>query len=305
MPGTPLILGISGQAVAVLGLIALLVPYIIYFRDAKGLRKYPAAGPLGVAAITPLWLMYYSYFGIRWKAVEQAHKKHGTIVRISPNHLSFSEPTSYKEIYGHGSNIIKDVFYSHQAGDTPNMADTTDRADHARKRKYLASIFSTKNVATFEPRVREVTAKLISALGMKAQGRKVAETDRFHLRSDGSFDVRPWLNMYTYDVISSLMWSESFGFLDRGDDCCLAQSPNGREKQVHAMETFQWGVWYSVFCAHLPLWAFTALRCLTRSYKGTVAAEDFGNVCYSRHAPFRRHCADGLRTRMFLALKPS
>ncbi|EXL60719.1 hypothetical protein FOCG_00012 [Fusarium oxysporum f. sp. radicis-lycopersici 26381] len=264
-------------ALVVLGL-ALSIPFIIYFRDVKGLRKYPAAGPFGIAAITPLWLMYYNYYGIRWTAVERAHKKHGTIVRISPNHLSFSEPTSYKDIYGHKSSIIKDVFYSHMAGDTPNMADTTDRADHGRKRKYLAAIFSAKNVATFEPRIQEVTTKLIKALNKKARGEKVAETDTFPARSDGSFDVRPWLNMYTYDVISALMWSESFGFLDKGNDSCFAQSVDGEKKEVQAMDSFQWGVWYSVFCAHLPLWAYTALRYMTSSYKGTIAADDFGNI---------------------------
>ncbi|KAI8241090.1 hypothetical protein K4K55_012908 [Colletotrichum sp. SAR 10_96] len=189
--------------------------------------------------------MYHNFYGIRWKAVEKAHKQHGTVVRISPNHLSFSDPISYKDIYGHQSSIIKDVFYSNMAGDTPNMADTTDRADHVRKRKYLAAIFSAKNISTFEPRIQEVTHKLVRCITTKSQGLKVAETDRFPALANGSFDVRPWLNMYTYDVISYLMWSNSFGFLDKGDDSCIAESVKGAKKEVHVMQTFQWGVWYS------------------------------------------------------------
>lgn len=259
-------------------------PIVIYFRDAKGLRQYPAAGPFGIAAFTPLWLMYYNWFGTRWKAVQHAHQTLGTAVRISPNHISFTDPSAYKDIYGHKSNIIKDEFYSHMAGDTPNMADTTDRADHARKRKYLAAIFSAKNVSTFEPRIQQVTRTLVDCIAKKARGEKVAESDRFGIREDGSFDVRPWLNMFTYDVISSLMWSDSYGFLEKGDDVCLAESAAGETKEVHAMETFQRGVWFSVFCAHLPLWAYTALRRLTYKYKATQAAEDFGNVCYLHYS---------------------
>lgn len=258
--------------------IALLFPVAVYFKDAKGLRKYPAAGPCGMAAFTPLWLLYYSWYGERWKAVQNAHEKLGTVVRISPNHLSFTDPVAYKDIYGHKANIDKDIFYSNMAGDTPNMADTTDRADHARKRKYFAAIFSAKNVGALEPRVKACVQKLLSCLRCKAEGEKVAETDRFTTRKDGSFDVRPWLNMFTYDAISSMMWSDSFGFLDTGDDRCIAETSSGETKEVHAMQTFQTGVWFSVFCAHLPPFAYKALRFLTSKSILTQSAEDFGNV---------------------------
>ncbi|THC94257.1 hypothetical protein EYZ11_006266 [Aspergillus tanneri] len=266
--------------------IALLSPIAIYFRDAKGVRKYPAAGPCGIAAFTPLWLMYYNWYGTRWKAVQNAHEKLGTVVRISPNHLSFTDPAAYKDIYGQKANIVKDIFYSNMAGNTPNMADATDRADHARKRKYFAAIFSAKNVGTLEPRVKTCVQKILNCLGHKAKGEKVAVTDRFDTRKDGSFDVRPWFNMFTYDAISSMMWSESFGFLDKGDDLCIAELPSGETKEVHAMETFQTGVWFSVFCAHLPLFAYNIFRLLTSMSKLTRSAEDFGNI--ARHKTNKR-----------------
>lgn len=104
------------------------------------------------------------------------------------------------------------------AGDTPSMAHTTDRADHVRMRKYLAAIFSVNNVSTFEPHIQQVTCTLVECIAKKARGEKVAESDRLGIREDGSFDVRPWLNIFTYDGISSLMWSDSYGFLEKGDD---------------------------------------------------------------------------------------
>ncbi|OJJ02061.1 hypothetical protein ASPVEDRAFT_887673 [Aspergillus versicolor CBS 583.65] len=266
-------------------LLALLTPAFIYLRDRKDLRRYPAAGPLGIAAFTPLWVMYYSWYGVRWTAIEKAHARLGPVVRISPNHLSFTDPDAYKDIYGHRSSIIKDEFYSHMAGDTPNMADSTDRADHARKRKYFASIFSAKNVGMLEPRVAECVRKLLRCLELKTRGQKVAETDRFPVRADGSFDVRPWFNMFTYDAISSMMWSDSFGFLDQGDDVCIAESATGEKKKVRAMESFQTGVWFTVFGAHLPLFAYKALRFVTKN-SNLALMGDFPQM--ARHRVNRR-----------------
>ncbi|KAE8358132.1 cytochrome P450 [Aspergillus caelatus] len=257
---------------------ALFIPVLNYFRDPKGLRQYPAAGPFGLAALTPLWVTYYSFLGIRWTKIEEAHARLGSVVRISPNHLSFSDPHAYKEIYGHRAKIVKDVFYSNMAGDTPNMADTVDPADHARKRKYFANIFSAKNVGMLEPRVQECTQKLLDCLKVKSKGLKVAGTDRFEVGPDGSFDVRPWLNMFTYDAISSMMWSSSFGFLDRGDDMCVAEAPDGKTRIVRAMETFQRSVWFAVFSAHLPRFAYNAIHLLASSTKWGKAGADFSNI---------------------------
>lgn len=264
-----------GLAAAALGLLILAITHL---RDAKGLRKYPTAGPCGIAAITPLWITYYSWRGIRWTEIEKAHQRLGTVVRISPNHLSFTDPAAYKDIYGHKSNIVKDHFYSNMAGDTPSMADAVDRGVHGKKRKYFASIFSAKNVGMLEPRVKSCVEKLLRCLKLKAQGQKVADTDRFETREDGSFDARPWFNMFTYDAISSIMWSNSFGFLDKGDDTCIAESSDGEKKEVHAMESFQTSVWFSVFSAHLPLFMYNAIQSLASKSKIGRACANFGNA---------------------------
>ncbi|OQE19898.1 hypothetical protein PENSTE_c014G00642 [Penicillium steckii] len=247
-------------------------------KSSQGLPLGSQASTSGLAALTPLWVTYYNFFGIRWKKIKEAHASLGSVVRISPNHLSFSDPRAYKDIYGHGAKIVKDDFYSHMAGDTPNMADTVDPADHARKRKYFSAVFSAKNVGMLEPRVQICVQKLIQCLKLKSQGQKVADTDRFEVRRDVSFDVRPWLNMFTFDAISSMMWSDSFGFLDCGDDTCISQSDDGNKKTVNAMETFGHGVWFAVFSAHLPLWAYKAINYLASGLKRGQASGDFGNM---------------------------
>lgn len=50
--------------------------------------------------------------------------------------------------------------------------------------------------------------------------------------------MRPWLNIFSYDAITSMFWSSPYGFLDKGNDKCPAMVAPGKVKQVHAMDSF-------------------------------------------------------------------
>ena len=80
-----------------------LLPYVRNW----SLRKIPAAGAGGVAAVTNLWLMYQCRHGRRYKAVDEAHKRLGKVVRIQPNHVSIADPDAIQIIYGHGNGFLK------------------------------------------------------------------------------------------------------------------------------------------------------------------------------------------------------
>ena len=77
-----------------------LLPYI---RNAT-LRKVPAPFP---AAFTNLWLMSQCRRGKRYRAVDEAHKKYGKVVRLQPNHVSVADPDAIPIIYGHGNGFLK------------------------------------------------------------------------------------------------------------------------------------------------------------------------------------------------------
>ncbi|CAL8584006.1 hypothetical protein XPA_009616 [Xanthoria parietina] len=197
-----------------------------YFHDRRQLRRFPS---FSVSGITPLWLMYHSWRGKRFAAVDKAHEALGPVVRIAPNHVSFSDPSAYKDIYGHGSPILKDDFYAHIAAGNPSMAQTTSKADHARKRKNLAHIFSAKEITAMEPRVMGIVQKLCRDIKIKSEGRMIAPTD-FHQVKDGSFDLRPWLNMFSYDAITAMFWSNTYAFLDKGNDICPSYDSSGADQ---------------------------------------------------------------------------
>lgn len=221
--------------------------------------------------------MYQSWTGQRYRAIDAAHQKLGPAVRISPNHVSFTDPKAYKDIYGHGSPILKDPFYANIAAGNPSMAQTTNRAEHTRKRKALAHVFSAREITAMEPRVLQIVQKLCRDLQLKSEGKRVADTDNY-ATVDGVFDLRPWLNMFSYDAITAMFWSNSYGLLDKGNDMCPTMTPSGEVKQVHAMDTFHSGAGLNVMLAQLPeAWDKLAKIMLTYAH-GRQAASNFGGM---------------------------
>lgn len=68
-------------------------PVAEYFRDPKGLRKYPSLNFL--CGITDLAFLYEAHKGFRSHALLEAHQK-SPVVRIGPNSLSYSDLSAIK-----------------------------------------------------------------------------------------------------------------------------------------------------------------------------------------------------------------
>lgn len=71
----------------------LFLPIYQYFRDEKGLRKYPSVNWL--AGITNIGFMYEAFKGRRSKTLAELHKEH-PVIRIGPNSLSFKSVQAIK-----------------------------------------------------------------------------------------------------------------------------------------------------------------------------------------------------------------
>jgi benzoate 4-monooxygenase len=197
-------------ALAALGLI--LCPAVRYFWDSNGLRKYPSPS---VAGFTSLWRVWHN---IRWQhyaAVDDAHRRLGSHIRIAPNHISILDPRAPGQIYGHGANMLKDVWYDAAAGPHRNLADARDKAEHQGKRKMFAHTFAAKTVVTFEPLLHENLSRLMDLLDRhEAAGIKV--------------NMRRILNYFLIDLFGQLLYGHKLGCLDRGDDLLVAESRDGR-----------------------------------------------------------------------------
>ncbi|KAJ3459983.1 hypothetical protein FSOLCH5_007747 [Fusarium solani] len=294
-----ILVGLKSLAFALVS--SFIYPLACYFVDRKKLRRFPSPS---VAAFTWLWLVYQSSTGQRFKTIDAVHKKLGKVVRIAPNHVSFSDPRAYKDIYGHGSPILKDDFYLHVADAIPSISQTTSRAEHTRKRKALSHAFSAREIAAMEPRVVVMIQKLCRNLHLKSEGRQVSDTDA-HPTVDGVFDVRPWLNMFSYDAITAMFWSNPYGFLDKGNDLCPSMSSSGKVKQVHAMDSFHSGSRFNVMFGPIPLvWNKLAKRLLAYTHN-RQAGISFGGM--ARYQVAKRLVEPPLEPDLFshLPLTPS
>lgn len=262
-------------ALVVLPVATFLYSVLYYLADVHRLRGFPS--PSLAAALSPLWMMWHNARGKKYEALDMAHQQLGPVLRVGPKTLSFSAPEAYKDIYGHGSPILKDIFYDNLANGNPSMGDATDRQLHSIKRKNLSNIFSAKNILSMEPKVTSSVKELLSAIRIKLGGGTLSNDDK-HVVLEGVFDVQPWLNMFSYDVISKMLWSSSYGFLKCGSDDCNSMARNGRVMKVPAIRCFQAGVQFNALCAHLPPPLYQISRFITKPIYQTAAADHFSGM---------------------------
>lgn len=244
-------------AISTLLIFYLLVkPLYTYFRDAKGLRRFPSASPL--AGISNLWLAYVQSRTSRSKHVHAAHQKHGKIVRIQPNHLSFTEPKAITDIYSFQSGMMKDEFYETFSGEDfsgvneHSITNTRDRLVHARKRKFIAAAFAQKYIVGADPIVHRVLGKLVTTMdGFCKHDNPATYPDA---PKPGFINLYKWINLFTYDAIGEIAFGQSFNFLDQGDDLATAETGDGKQYQCHVIPTFQNSSYYDVLVASWAPW---------------------------------------------------
>ncbi|KAG9963016.1 benzoate 4-monooxygenase cytochrome P450, partial [Aureobasidium melanogenum] len=134
------------------------------------------------------------------------HEKYGSVVRTSPNELSFSTSQSWKDIYGSrpGHQVFrKSPFYEGASfdGKTLSIISETDPANHKNMRAQLSNAFSDKSLRDQERLITEPIDLFIDQIG------KMGDCPQ-------GIDIVMWFNLMTFDIIGSLAFGESFGGLE-------------------------------------------------------------------------------------------
>lgn len=93
-------------------------------------------------------------------------------------------------------------------------------------------------------------AELCRDIKAKSEGNMLAQTGAYAVK-DGIFDLRQWLKIFSYDAITAMLWSKTYGPQDRGNDVCPSQTSSGMT-QVHAMDAFRSAAGFNALLAHLP-----------------------------------------------------
>lgn len=254
-----------------LGALLLVVkPLYDYFQDKNGLRRFPSAHPL--AGITNLWYMYVTYTHKRYLEVHQQHQQH-SIIRVGPNHLSFSDPDAIKEIHGHGTFNQKSDWYAVQAGSHRHLSDVQDRDEHSRKRKMMATAYSQKAVVGYEPFVMEKIEQLIKAFDNACS---LPLKDGESPNDADLIDYRFWTNLLTFEIIAKIGASQDLGFLENGTDAIAVKSSDGKQYNTHVITALHEGIKISVTMAWASAW-FNINRYLTRMHPGWHHGQAFGD----------------------------
>lgn len=211
-------------------------PVFHYFRDPKGLRRYPNMTPLSGMSAVPFMLM--ASRGFRSKELSELHQKH-PVIRTGPNTLSYGDVRAIKDIYGHGTKCIKDPSYVVTAGSHYHLADVIDRGEHSQKRKVLSSAYALKNLETWEFKVSDKIERIVKhfdSVCTEPASSAVARGTVAPDAKDITLDFRKWTNFFTLDAIADIGLSEKLGFLDTGDDLCIAERKDGSTYPVHLRE---------------------------------------------------------------------
>lgn len=222
-----------------------------YFKDANGLRRFD--GPL-LARLTNWWVAYVTCRNARSSYVLDAHRRYGPVVRIQPDHLSFSEPRAIVDIYSFQSKMLKSEFYEsfsgpdHAGKNERSIINTRDRDAHTHKRKLLASAFAHKNIVQMEPVLRDVMIRLTGALDGFCERPPVCEG----APEPGLMNLYKWVNLFTYDAIGELGFGRSFGFIESGDDVAVCEETDGKQYKAHIIDAFQTSSLYDTLMASWP-----------------------------------------------------
>lgn len=80
-------------------------------RFNRGLNKYP--GPF-IASLTDWWRLWDVYKRRPERTHIELHRKHGDVVRLGPNTLSFADPKALKTIYGLNKGFTKVFILNHE-----------------------------------------------------------------------------------------------------------------------------------------------------------------------------------------------
>jgi len=180
--------------------------YNLYFHP---LAKYP--GPfLNRASPLPFGVRHAR--GTAAFACQRWHEQYGPVLRVGPNHLSFTDVRAWKDIYGHRVGVAADraefpktdVFSNTIDAIPPSIVGET-RTRHAAQRRALSHGFSDSSMRAQEPTIRRFVDLLLQRLHERCGGGTVP------------LNAEAWYNYTTFDVVGTLVFGEAFGCLDSSE----------------------------------------------------------------------------------------
>jgi cytochrome P450 len=128
----------------------------------------------------------------------------GTVVRIAPNHLSFSDHSAQKAIYGFGTEKIPSMgkdprFFTPEVDHSMNIINECDKKKHSRMRRMLSLAFSMSNLMKNEDILIRRTNEFLDIIGDYKSGRGRRGIDIVHK-----------FNCVTFNIMGEMSFGDSW-----------------------------------------------------------------------------------------------
>lgn len=181
------------------------------------LSKFP--GPVLQRASTLPWGIRHT-LGIQAFRTQRAHEQYGPVVRVGPNHLSFTDPRAWRAIYGHRvgesaapghtAEMSKAPPFTTTIRDVPTSIINADREEHSRLRRGLSHGFSDAALRQQEPLIMRYVNLLLKQLHQESSNGGSGVEKK-------ALNIEAWYNYATFDLVGDLVFGQSFGCLEGSD----------------------------------------------------------------------------------------
>lgn len=125
------------------------------------LRQIP--GPF-LAKVTPYWLIFTDLAGHRTTALHGLHQRYGSMIRIGPNEVSYSNQDIIKEIYSQQTVFLKAPVYDTMVVPPGGIFSFRNKKQHSQRRRLLSHAFSQANLQDTEPLIRDHVKNALSCI---------------------------------------------------------------------------------------------------------------------------------------------
>ncbi|KAL0059268.1 hypothetical protein AAF712_013992 [Marasmius tenuissimus] len=185
-----------------LGYLATITTQAVYRVFFHPLRKFP--GPRTAAAT----FYYRAYFDVvkdgGWtKHMVELHERYGSVVRVSPSELHFSDPKAFDDIYIVAKLLKHHDFYQTRLPIHDAVVNTINPKEATKRRVRIGSYFSRKAVLQLEKTVQNNIDRLVAHLTAEPYSGGAQPADLLYA-----------YRATTMDIIMSYLFNQEFGALD-------------------------------------------------------------------------------------------
>lgn len=159
--------------------------------------------------------------------VQQLHDQYGPVVRIGPNHVSFTDASAINAIYGHRVGALAKVPETRKAdfvhavfGFMGNGIEILHAAgeDHQRLRRALSHGFSDKGLREQQPLIHGYVDLMMQQLRRRcARRRRDGDDDDEATGEREVVDMELWVRLATNDIVGDLSMGQSLKMLEKGE----------------------------------------------------------------------------------------